>query len=328
MKSLTLSSQLFFVQLKNKVKWKCCTVSGTQENRAQSHPFLWLDYGTGGRKPSLSTSAEKWLHASCGWWNESVNSRSETHVRPPLPPYIFERYRKDLRFQLPPCGGCYCLYYPIVLSDSGGLEKCVLHLWQKTLYLFHPHIFHSSSQKFAIILKRHFQTRLTQLWFSVGWDYFALFFFKLGWPFSFHPSLVYKDQSWTTHLFPFTLHLLLSPLVLDSWPYTPIWYLHLPLSLCQPTSFSTGLHFLLQAAWTLTSCPVFSCTNSSDGVSYIDLAEHLHTKSQYCRISPANYTWVACIVQALCLGKENYLTKTMAEEKEKLLLLCTCCTAS
>lgn len=41
------------------------------------------------------------------------------------------------------------------------------------------------------------------------------------------------------------------------------------------TSLSTGLHFLLQAAWTLTSHPVFSCTFSSGLISYIYLAENL-----------------------------------------------------
>lgn len=52
------------------------------------------------------------------------------------------------------------------------------------------------------------------------------------------PRLVYKGQSWTTHLLPFTLHLLvLSLLILDSWPYLPVRYLHLCLSLCQPHFF-------------------------------------------------------------------------------------------
>lgn len=98
---------------------------------------------------------------------------------------------------------------------------------------------------------------------------------------------------------------------------------HVPLLLCQP--FFTGLYFLLQAAWTLTSCPVFSCSNSSGLVSYIDLAENLHTKPWYCRIPPSNCTWMASIFQALCLWKENYLTKRkMTKEREELLLTCTC----
>lgn len=37
---VTLLSQLCFVQMKNKVKWNCSTVRGTQGNRAQRHPFF------------------------------------------------------------------------------------------------------------------------------------------------------------------------------------------------------------------------------------------------------------------------------------------------
>ena len=130
----------------------------------------------------------------------------------------------------------------VKLEWSG--EMCVkqtLHLWQKTLYLFHPHILHSSSQKFAIILKRRLQIRLTQLWFSVGWDYFVLIFFSISFNLVDHSRLVYKSWSWTTHPFPFTFHLLvLSLLILDSWPYMPVWCRHLPLSLCQSHFFLQG----------------------------------------------------------------------------------------
>lgn len=62
--------------------------------------------------------------------------------------------------------------------QTGVTWRTVLHkhyISDRKLYLFHPHILHSSSQKFAIILKRCFQTRLTQLWFSVEWDCFVFF---------------------------------------------------------------------------------------------------------------------------------------------------------
>jgi len=94
----------------------------------------------------------------------------------------------------------------------------------------------SSSQKFAIILTRHFQTRLTQLWFSVGWDYFVLFclfhFFKLNWPFSFNPRLVYT-HTYCRSLFPCLFFLF------SSWILDPT---HQPMPACPSSIVSTLLH--------------------------------------------------------------------------------------
>lgn len=73
---------------------------------------------------------------------------------------------------------------------------------------------------------------------------------------------------------PFTCLFFLS----SSWILGPSCQFDVGISLflcVNPTSFFTGLHFLLQATWTLTSCPVFSCSNSSGLVSYIDLADIL-----------------------------------------------------
>lgn len=136
----------------------------------------------------------------------------------------------------------------VKLEWSG--EMCVtqtLHLWQKTLYLFHPHILHSSSQKFAIILKRRFQTRLTQLWFSVGWDYFVLLFsppFLLTWLTILGWCIKAGYEPHTHSHSPFTCLFFLS----SSWILGPTCQFDVGISLflcVNPTSFFAGLHFLL-----------------------------------------------------------------------------------
>lgn len=83
--------------MKNKIEWKPCAVRGTQGNGAHSQSFLWLDYGTGGRKPS--PRAEKWLHTRSGWWREAVKSFSGCVWDPPVL-MILGRQRRDLRW---PC---------------------------------------------------------------------------------------------------------------------------------------------------------------------------------------------------------------------------------
>lgn len=161
------------------------------------------------------------------------------HVRRPLPPCILERYRGDLRFQQSPRGGCFSPYYPVLPSHWSGLERRVLHKHYISDRKLHtcstPTILHSSSQKFAIILTRHFQTRLTQLWFSVGWDYFVLFclhFFKSNWAFSFNPRLVHT-HTYCRSLFP-CLPFLFSPCILDPT--------HQPTSASPSSVVSTLLH--------------------------------------------------------------------------------------
>lgn len=169
-----------------------------------------------------------------------MNGHSEIRVRHPLPPCILERYGGDLRFQQSPRGGCFSPYYPVVPSNWSGWERRVLHKHYISDRKLHTHptptILHSSSQKFAIILTRHFQTRLTQLWFSVGWDYFVLFclfhFFKLNWPFSFNPRLVYT-HTYCRSLFPCLFFLF------SSWILDPT---HQPMPACPSSIVSTLLH--------------------------------------------------------------------------------------
>lgn len=118
-----------------------------------------------------------------------------------------------------------------------------------------PTILHSSSQKFAIILTRHFQTRLTQLWFSVGWDYLSCFVL-----FHFLNSIEHSPSTpgWCTHTHLLPLHS--SPACsFSSHPgfltlHTNL-RRHLSLLLCRP--FFTGLCFLLQAALDFDLLPSF-----------------------------------------------------------------------
>lgn len=151
----------------------------------------------GGRKASLCFSREVATHQLwlVTWVSEWPLRNACEMSPPPVDPWEIRRGLETPA--IPP----WRLFLSILSSCTIKLEwpgeMCVtqtLHLWQKTLYLFHPHILHSSSQKFAIILTRHFQTRLTQLRFSVGWDYFVLFclfhFFKLNWSFSLNARLV------------------------------------------------------------------------------------------------------------------------------------------
>lgn len=70
--------------MKNKVEWKPCAVRGTQGNGAQRQPFLWLDYGTGGGKPSPHLSREVAAHQK--WLVKKVSEKLlGVHGRPPCP---------------------------------------------------------------------------------------------------------------------------------------------------------------------------------------------------------------------------------------------------
>lgn len=70
--------------MKNKVEGKPCAVRGTQGNGAQRQSFLWLDYGTGGRKSSPHLSREVSTHQK---WLVKRGSEKllGVRVRPPCP---------------------------------------------------------------------------------------------------------------------------------------------------------------------------------------------------------------------------------------------------
>ena len=230
----------FLFKWKTKSNESAVPLKAPKESGPRDHPFLWLNYGTRWEEGiSLCFSREA---AACRLW--LVIWVSEWPLRNPCetsPPSMYPwEIRRGLEI---PAISPWRLLLSILSSCTIKLEwlgeTCVtqtLHLWQKTPYSSHPPILHSSSQKFAIILTRHFQTRLTQLWFSVGWDYFVLFclfhFFKLNWPFSFNPRLVYT-HTYCRSLFPCLFFLF------SSWILDPT---HQPMPACPSSIVSTLLH--------------------------------------------------------------------------------------
>lgn len=261
-------------------QWKCCTVRGTQGNGAQSYPFLWLGYGTGGRKASLSTSAEKWLHTSCGRWYESVNSHSEMHVRPPAPPISLRNRERTW--------GSNVLLVEAATVSITQLCYQTRVAWRNVLYKHYRSdrkLCICSTLTFTIQIPRSLQlstkdiSRQGLLSFGFSYDEInSFFFFSLNLDDYFHSAPGWcRKASHEPHTCSQSLLICFFFLSL-SWILDLTCQFHICISpfLCvNCTSLSTGLHFLLQAAWTLTSHPVFSCTFSSGLISYIYLAENL-----------------------------------------------------
>lgn len=161
--------------MKTKIEWNLWAVRGTQGNKAQSCPFLWLDYGTGGRKPS-PTPAEKWLHTRSGWLSQSVNSFPEVHVSSPSPPQSLRDTERTqgVRGILWDTAAVFQVSRQIKSSWRNMCCTNIRPLTENSVCSTSPHPLHSSSQKFAIMFKGSFQTRLTQRWLSGGRDYFVL----------------------------------------------------------------------------------------------------------------------------------------------------------
>jgi hypothetical protein len=136
--------------------------------------WLWNRWGG---SLSLYFSREVAVHP-CGQWNESVNCHSEAQARPLLPHRSFTDAGGTGGSGVAWWGLLLPVFSDCTLKVDSGWETCAAqtsHLQQRTMFV-PPPLSHSSSQKLAIILKRHFQTRLTQLWFSVGRDCFVLYF--------------------------------------------------------------------------------------------------------------------------------------------------------
>lgn len=204
-------------------------------------------------------------------------------------------------------------------SPGGMCITQTLHLGQKALFVPPPH----SPLKFPEVCnyprtmfpdKTYSALVFSRMWLILFC--FVLFFISLNLGDHFHSTPGWCIKA--SHNSHTCSHSLSTCCFFLSASWIQIWISsHATLISASPSFFmSATLLSPLASTFSFGLCQCWPLTQFSVVLTplvwYLGLAENLHTKHQSCRIRPATCTWVVCMVQTRVLGKQNYLTETMA----------------